>query len=536
MEGKTSRPVRVRFAPSPTGALHIGGVRTALFNYLFARQHGGRFILRIEDTDTTRYVPGAEDYIHEALDWCRLHADEGIRAGGKYGPYRQSERGELYQQEVQRLIENGWAYYAFDTAEELDAIRQEHQAKGEVFAYGYKTRMRMRNSLTLTEHETKHLLEDRDDWVIRFRIPEDRTIEMNDLIRGNIRVSSDTLDDKVLYKRKDGLPTYHLANIVDDYHMQISHVIRGEEWVPSLPLHYLLYEAFGWTERRPEFAHLPLILKPNGPGKLSKRDGDRLGFPVYPLQWTGPDGDIAQGYREAGYLPNAVLNILVLLGWNPGTDQEILSLSEMIDLFSLERVNKAGARFDPEKALWFNHQHMLITDHKLLRNDLLNRIKENQPSESSNAPEPNQNDLLELIPHLVERTNLLPELYDQSKYLWVDPLELDIKTIVKRTTPELFQAFECIAADPTLNSLSNEGFIPTFYKLIEENGWPKGKMMTLLRLALVGELKGIDLEVMARYLGANVCMRRIKAFVSCLHDLRADGRIADPASANGDPA
>ena len=354
----TKRRVRVRFAPSPTGPLHMGGVRTALYNYLFARRAGGDFIIRIEDTDSHRYVPGAEEYIFDALQWCGIRADEGVREGGPHGPYRQSERKEIYLQYALRLVESGNAYYAFDTPEALDALRTEAEQRGDAFAYNYKVRGRLATSLAMTDEEVRARIERGDQWVIRFMMPENEEVHMHDLIRGEVTVNTSTLDDKVLYKSADRLPTYHLANIVDDHLMEISHVIRGEEWLPSLPLHYLLYRAFGWTDTQPEFAHLPLLLKPTGQGKLSKRDGDKMGFPVFPLEWKSPTGEVSRGYREDGYFPEAFINMLALLGWNPGTEQELFSMDELIADFSLERVSKAGARFNPDKARWFNAQYM----------------------------------------------------------------------------------------------------------------------------------------------------------------------------------
>ena len=353
------REVRVRFAPSPTGPLHIGGVRTALYNYLFARRHGGKMILRIEDTDSQRFVPGAEDYIIESLKWCGIEIDEGVGVGGPHAPYRQSERRDLYLKYATQLVDAGWAYYAFDSAEELDALRKEYESRGETFAYNFKVRTTLPTSLSLPKEEVEARIARGDQWVVRFKMPENEVVKMHDLIRGDVEVNTSTLDDKVLYKSIDALPTYHLANIVDDHLMEISHVIRGEEWLPSLPLHYLLYKAFGWTDSQPEFAHLPLLLKPTGGGKLSKRDGDKMGFPVFPLHWVSPTtGETARGYREDGYFAEAFINMLALLGWNPGTEQEIFSMQELIDAFSLDRVSKAGARFQPDKAKWFNAQYM----------------------------------------------------------------------------------------------------------------------------------------------------------------------------------
>ena len=362
------RRTRVRFAPSPTGPLHMGGVRTALYNYLYAKQHGGDFILRIEDTDSNRFVPGAEQYIIEALRWCGIIPDEGVDAEGHvvetpsprhpHAPYRQSQRRPIYRDYADQLVEAGWAYYAFDTPEELDACRKEAEAAGETFTYNAVTRMKMRNSLTLPEGEVRHLLEETDHWTVRFKMPVDRVVEMDDLIRGHISVNTNTLDDKVLWKRADELPTYHLANIVDDHLMEISEVIRGEEWLPSLPLHYLLYEAFGWTSTMPRFAHLSLLLKPDGKGKLSKRDGDRLGFPVFPLRWVNAEGEVSRGYREDGYFPEAFVNMLAFLGWNPGDDTELYTLEELIPVFSLERVIKSGAHFNADKAKWYNKEYL----------------------------------------------------------------------------------------------------------------------------------------------------------------------------------
>ena len=362
------RRTRVRFAPSPTGPLHMGGVRTALYNYLYAKQHGGDFILRIEDTDSNRFVPGAEQYIIEALRWCGIIPDEGVDADGHvvetpsakhpHAPYRQSQRRPIYLDYADQLVEAGWAYYAFDTPEELDACRKEAEAAGETFTYNAVTRMKMRNSLTLNEAEVRRLLEDTTTWTVRFKMPAGRIVEMDDLIRGHISVNTDTLDDKVLWKRADELPTYHLANIVDDHLMEISEVIRGEEWLPSLPLHYLLYEAFGWTDTMPRFAHLSLLLKPDGKGKLSKRDGDRLGFPVFPLRWVNAEGEVSRGYREDGYFPEAFVNMLAFLGWNPGDDTELYTLDELVPVFSLERVIKSGARFNADKAKWYNKEYL----------------------------------------------------------------------------------------------------------------------------------------------------------------------------------
>ena len=379
------RRTRVRFAPSPTGPLHMGGVRTALYNYLYAKQKGGDFIIRIEDTDSHRFVPGAEEYIIEALNWCGIIPDEGVDANGKvveeaspkhpHAPYRQSQRKPIYRKYAEQLIANGYAYYAFDTADELANARNEAEAAKETFIYNQTTREKMRNSLTLPEEEVKRLLEETTDWTIRFKMPVDTVVKMDDLIRGHIEVNTSTLDDKVLWKRADELPTYHLANIVDDHLMEISEVIRGEEWLPSLPLHYMLYKAFGWEETMPRFAHLSLLLKPVGNGKLSKRDGDKMGFPVFPLKWTNPEGETSRGYREDGYFPEAFVNMLAMLGWNPGDDREMFTMEELIAAFSLDKVQKAGAKFNPEKAHWYNREYLrLKTDEELT--DLLVPILE----------------------------------------------------------------------------------------------------------------------------------------------------------------
>ena len=362
------RRTRVRFAPSPTGPLHMGGVRTALYNYLYAKQKGGDFIIRIEDTDSHRFVPGAEKYIIEALNWCGIHPDEGVDENGNvvetpsekhpHAPYRQSQRKGIYREYADKLIANGYAYYAFDTAEELEARRNEAEAAGGTFIYNQVTRKELRNSLTLPEDEVRNLLETTDTWTVRFKMPENTVVKMDDLIRGHIEVNTDTLDDKVLWKRADELPTYHLANIVDDHLMEISEVIRGEEWLPSLPLHYMLYKAFGWEDTMPRFAHLSLLLKPDGKGKLSKRDGDRLGFPVFPLRWVNPAGEESRGYREDGYFPEAFVNMLAMLGWNPGDDRELFTIDELVKVFSLDRVIKSGARFNPEKAKWYNKEYL----------------------------------------------------------------------------------------------------------------------------------------------------------------------------------
>lgn len=409
--------VRVRFAPSPTGPLHIGGVRTALYNYLFARQHGGKLIFRIEDTDSHRFVPGAEDYIIEAFKWLGITFDEGVSFGGDKGPYRQSERREIYKTYVKQLLDAGKAYIAFDTPEELDAKRNEIKN----FQYDAHTRGMMRNSLTLGEEETKRLIESGEQYVVRFKIEPNEDVHVNDIIRGDVVINSSILDDKVLYKSADELPTYHLANIVDDHLMEITHVIRGEEWLPSAPLHVLLYRAFGWEDSMPRFAHLPLLLKPDGKGKLSKRDGDRLGFPVFPLEWTDPKtGERSSGYRESGYLPEAVVNFLALLGWNPGTDQEILSMQELIDQFDLEKCSKAGARFDYVKGTWFNHEYILKKTDAELAPDFDRILRQNgieAPMERVTA----------VVGMMKSRVNFIKELWPLCKFFFVAPESYDEK-------------------------------------------------------------------------------------------------------------
>lgn len=499
------RRVRVRFAPSPTGPLHIGGVRTALFNYLFARQHGGDFLLRIEDTDSTRYVPGAEGYIFESLRWCGLRADEGVEEGGPHGPYRQSERKAIYLKYAEELVAKGWAYYAFDTAEELTRLRTEHEAEGKAFAYGPNSRQGLRNSLTLPPDEVARRLKEDPNWVVRFQIPANRTVVMDDLIRGRVEVHTDTLDDKVLYKHADGLPTYHLANIVDDHLMEISHVIRGEEWLPSLPLHYLLYEAFGWTDTMPRFAHLPLILKPTGNGKLSKRDGDKMGFPVFPLEWKTATGEVYRGYREDGYLPSAFLNMLALLGWNPGNEQEVFSLGQLVELFSLERVSKSGARFDPERAKWFNHAHLMLAPVDVLTRWLGQCLK-------GKGIEPTPERLERAVGLVRERVNLLPDLWAETDYLWQAPAAYDEKAVKKHTTPDSPAWLALLAGTLEQHPNSSADTIAeVLNSAIEVDGWPKGKVMNTLRLALVGESRGVDVASIIEFLGVGEAVKRVKA-------------------------
>ena len=495
--------VRVRFAPSPTGPLHMGGVRTALYNYLFAKQHGGTFILRIEDTDSQRFVPGAEAYINEALAWCGIQIDEGVEQGGPHAPYRQSERREIYLKYALQLVEAGHAYYAFDTPEALNEVRAKYEADGKVFSYNYQVRKELETSLHLSGEEVKQRIERGDQWVIRFKMPENEEVHMDDLIRGKVTVNTSTLDDKVLYKSTDELPTYHLANIVDDHLMEISHVIRGEEWLPSLPLHYKLYEAFGWTDTQPQFAHLPLLLKPTGSGKLSKRDGDKFGFPVFPLQWKSPEGDVSRGYREDGYFPEAFVNLLALLGWNPGTEQEILSMDELIAQFSLERVSKSGARFDPEKAKWFNAQYLKGKANK--------ELAELYKSELIGKGLDIQEEKLEQIVSLIkERATFVHDFWDLSSYFFVAPKTYDEKAVKK------FWKGENPARIDRLRSLLNglvdfnkERIEPMVHDWIVTYEYPMGQVMNCLRLAIVGSSQGPNLFEIFELIGKEETLQRI---------------------------
>ncbi len=494
--------VRVRFAPSPTGPLHIGGLRTALFNYLFSRKNNGKFILRIEDTDQQRYVPGAEQYIIDSLNWVGLKYDEGPDVGGDFGPYRQSERLDIYKKYVQQLIDNGWAYYAFDTPEELEQMRQRlREQKSPVQLYNHLTRGDMKNSFTLPEHEVKQLIEKGTPYVIRFNMPANQEIVVYDIIRGEVKVNSDTLDDKILFK-SDGFPTYHLANIVDDHLMQISHVIRGEEWLPSLPLHWLLYKAFGWEP--PKFAHLPLILKPTGKGKLSKRDGDKMGFPVYPLDWKDPNtGEIIRGYREWGYLPEAVVNILALLGWNPGTDQEIFTIDELIEQFSLERVQKHGARFDPEKAKWFNQQHLKRkSDDELL--ELFMPILENQGIKAE------RDYVKRVIQLLKERVEFIEDFWTKGSYFFERPKDYDPKAAKKawkQNTSEIMLELKDFLSQ--IQDFSSKNLEEQLKNWVEQKQLSFSKVFTPLRLAIQGNTAGPHLFDMLELLGKQEVLIRI---------------------------
>jgi glutamyl-tRNA synthetase len=498
-----NRRIRVRFAPSPTGALHIGGVRTALFNYLFAKRNGGDFLLRIEDTDQNRYVPGAEDYIIESLKWCGLIPDEGVGFGGEFAPYRQSERKEIYKKYVAQLLEGGWAYYAFDTPEELDTLRTEAEKNKQVFAYGTETRGNLKNSLSLPQKEVEERLNSGEHYVVRFRMPENLDVTEEDLIRGSVTFNTKQLDDKVIFK-SDGMPTYHLANVVDDHLMEITHVIRGEEWLSSMPLHVLLYRAFGWEETRPRFAHLPLILKPEGKGKLSKRDGDKMGFPVFPLEWRDPEtGEISRGYREDGYFPEAVINLLALLGWNPGTEQEFFSKEELSEIFSLERVVKAGSRFDPEKAKWFNKHYF----QQKTETELAGLFKPILVGKGVTAPDEK---ILEIIKEVKERCEFVSDLWDQSFYFFQPPSSYDEQAIKKRwkaDTPEKLGEIAILFS--SVEDWKYDTIKETFSDFMNGKGWGFGEVMNPVRICLVGNTVGPDLFRILELLGKEESTQRI---------------------------
>lgn len=498
------RKVRVRFAPSPTGPLHIGGVRTALYNYLFARQHGGDMILRIEDTDSNRFVPGAEDYINEALAWLGIGIDEGVREGGKYGPYKQSERRDIYRAHVKQLLDAGKAYIAFDTPQELEQARASHPN----FQYDASTRLSMRNSLSMPKEEVDRLIAEGTPYVVRFLIEPGRDVEVNDLIRGKVTINSSILDDKVLYKSADDLPTYHLANIVDDHLMEVSHVIRGEEWLPSAPLHVLLYEAFGWADTRPEFVHLPLLLKPDGKGKLSKRDGDRLGFPVFPLEWHDPkSGEISSGYREKGYLPQAVVNFLALLGWNPGDDTEIMSMDELISKFSLEHCSKAGARFAFEKGKWFNHEYLMA----MPGSELVRLFK---PVMEANGVDPSaftDEYIAKALDLVKSRANFVNDLWEQSRFFFKAPdtyAEKDIKKRWKAGMPGIMQ--ELTGVLEGLPDFSSAAAEPVVLGWIADKGYHLGNVMNAFRLAVVGECKGPHMFDITELIGRDETLARLR--------------------------
>ncbi len=499
--------VRVRFAPSPTGPLHIGGVRTALYNYLFAKQHGGDMLLRIEDTDSNRFVPGAENYIIEALQWLGIGIDEGVGVGGPHAPYRQSERKHLYRQYVDQLLDAGLAYIAFDTPAELDGKRAEIPN----FQYDARTRGDMCNSLTLPAEEVKARIDRGDQYVVRIKIEPDESITVNDLIRGEVTINSSILDDKVLFKSADGLPTYHLANVVDDYLMEITHVIRGEEWLPSAPLHVILYRYLGWSDRMPRFAHLPLLLKPDGNGKLSKRDGDRLGFPVFPLNWKDPkSGETSSGYREAGYFPEAVVNFLALLGWNPGTDEEILSMQQLIEQFNLEKVSKSGARFDYEKGKWFNHKYLQMKSDEEVADLFQHILVEKGIIEDSQK-------VTRIVSLVKERANFITDLWEQSSFFFQAPAAYDEKTVQKRwkaDSPAQMQELADVLAG--IDDFSPEHTEEVVKAWIESKGYGLGAVMNAFRLSVVGAAKGPHMFDITAILGKEETIARLKRAVETL--------------------
>lgn len=524
------RKRRVRFAPSPTGPLHMGGVRTALYNYLYAKQGGGDFIIRIEDTDSQRFVPGAEKYIIDSLNWCGIIPDEGVDAQGNvvetpserhpHAPYRQSQRKPIYRAYAEQLIANGYAYYAFDTAEELDAKRKEAEASKQNFIYNYQTRKELKNSLTLPEDEVKRLLETTTNWTIRFKNPEDEIVKMDDLIRGHIEVNTNTIDDKVLWKRADELPTYHLANIVDDHLMEITEVIRGEEWLPSLPLHYMLYKAFGWSDTQPRFAHLSLLLKPDGKGKLSKRDGDRLGFPVFPLKWVNAEGEVSRGYREDGYYPEAFVNLLALLGWNPGTEQELFTMDELVKAFSLERVIKSGARFNADKAKWFNQEYLRKQTDAQLAEQFIPILAANGV-DTSRYPFAFVEQLCGLIK---ERAHFVADFWDICSYFFIAPTEYaenDVKKFCTPETMEIIGKVKQFIADMQIKEFATAGGTPKAecVQEIEEkltgyirgNEWKMGAVMNTLRLFFVGQAKGLGIADIIYFVGKEEALKRITA-------------------------
>ena len=534
------RRTRVRFAPSPTGPLHMGGVRTALYNYLYAKQHDGDFIIRIEDTDSHRFVPGAEQYIIEALNWCGIIPDEGVDADGKvvetpsprhpHAPYRQSQRRGIYRRYAEELVEKGWAYYAFDTAEELNARRAAAESAGQTFIYNQVSRKELRNSLTLPAEEVQRLLAGTTDWTVRFKMPENTVVPMDDLIRGHIEVNTDTLDDKVLWKRADELPTYHLANIVDDHLMEISEVIRGEEWLPSLPLHYLLYKAFGWEDTMPRFAHLSLLLKPDGKGKLSKRDGDRLGFPVFPLEWKNEAGEVSRGYREDGYFPEAFVNLLAFLGWNPGDDREIFSMEELIPAFSLDRVIKSGAKFNADKAKWYNKEYLRMKTPEALA-ALYVPVLESHGVQVVGCPSCALTAGAELSPEgadfknriftrayveqvvalLQERATFVADFWTIAPYLFVTPETYVQKDVDKFWKPENTALVAQVAdwlkayAGPWTKIALEEAL----EGLIRGNEWPMGKVMNTFRLTLAGSASGLGIADILSLIGRSEALARL---------------------------
>ena len=503
----SERKVRVRFAPSPTGPLHIGGVRTALYNYLFARQHGGDMVFRIEDTDSHRFVPGAEEYIIESFKWLGIEFDEGVSFGGSHGPYRQSERRDIYKKYVQQLIDNGKAYYAFDTPEELDAKRAEVQN----FQYDSRTRLMMRNSLTMPEADWRQLIDNGEQYVVRFKIEPGIEVHVNDMIRGDVVIKSDILDDKVLYKSADELPTYHLANIVDDHLMEITHVIRGEEWLPSAPLHVLLYRALGWEDTMPRFAHLPLLLKPQGNGKLSKRDGDKFGFPVFPLEWHDPKtGEVSRGFREDGYFPEAVINFLALLGWNPGTEQEIFSMDELIEQFDLNKCSKSGAKFDYKKMIWFNHEYMLRKSDREIAEDFA-------PIVAGNGVDVPFERVEKVVGMMKDRVDFVKELWPLCSFFFLAPTEYDEKTVHKRwkeySAQQMRELGEVLEG---IDDFSVEGQENVVMKWVEQKGYKLGDVMNAFRLALVGIGKGPGMFDISAFLGKEETLARLRKAIETL--------------------
>ncbi len=507
------RQVRVRFAPSPTGPLHIGGVRTALYNYLFAKKHNGKFILRIEDTDQGRLVQGAEEYIIETFDWLGIKFDEGVGVGGDFEPYRQSDRKPIYKDYAMQLLEKGWAYYAFDTPEELETIRKKYESEKKNFQYDNQTRTQMRNSISLSSKEVKELLDKETPYVIRFKFPENTEVKLNDMIRKEVVMNTSILDDKVLYK-SDGMPTYHLANVVDDHLMQITHVIRGEEWLPSCPLHVMLYKAFEWEDTMPEFAHLPLLLKPDGNGKLSKRDGDRLGFPVFPLRWQDPKTqEISSGYRECGYLPKAVINFLALLGWNPGGEKEVFEMEELIDLFSMDRISKGGAKFDQEKAKWFNHQYIQMEENEVLAKELSKTLNEKNLSFPMEY-------IVKVVCLIKERCNFTNEFYDQSYFFFSAPKEYDQKTIKKHwkeLSGDYLKQIAQLLEDKTWTSTQEIDHL--LHDYIKDNELNMGNIMNTLRLVLVGKSMGPSISEIMILIGKEETLRRINQALNTIKPL-----------------
>lgn len=503
----SDRKVRVRFAPSPTGALHIGGVRTALYNYLFARQHGGDLVFRIEDTDSNRFVPGAEEYIIESFRWLGIKFDEGVSFGGEHGPYRQSERRSIYKKYVEQLLAADKAYIAFDTPEQLEAKRAEIQN----FQYDAHTRGEMTNSFTLPKEEVERRIADGEQYVVRFKVEPGIEVHIDDMIRGHVVIKSDILDDKVLYKSADELPTYHLANIVDDHLMEITHVIRGEEWLPSAPLHVLLYRAFGWEDTMPKFAHLPLLLKPEGKGKLSKRDGDRLGFPVFPLEWHDPKtGDVSSGYRESGYFPEAVVNFLALLGWNPGTEQELFTLDELVQAFDIHKCSKAGARFDYQKGIWFNHEYMLKKSNEEVANLFAPIVANNGVDESMER-------ITKVVAMMKDRVNFVKELWPLCSFFFIAPTEYDEKTVKKRWKADSAKVMgELADVLEGIDDFSVEGQEPVVMKWIEEKGYKLGDVMNAFRLTLVGIGKGPGMFDISAFLGKEETLKRMRKAIEVL--------------------